>query len=86
MLDAIVLLNDRKLFAKGFLSGLTLRCFLPTGNYLQKVSYPTCLYGVSYRQKTIGERFPIRLVSTVFLADRKLFDRRFLDSAALRSK
>ena len=33
-LDALVFLTTRKLFAKGFLSGLTLWCFLPTGNCL----------------------------------------------------
>ena len=33
-LDATVFLTDRKLFAKGFLSDMTLRCFTPTGNYL----------------------------------------------------
>ena len=40
-LDAMVLHTDRKLFAKGFLSGLTLRCFMPTGNYSRRVSHPT---------------------------------------------
>ncbi|WP_303052243.1 hypothetical protein, partial [uncultured Dialister sp.] len=39
-LDALVFLTGRKLFAKGFLFGLNLCCFLPTGNYLQRVSYP----------------------------------------------
>ena len=52
-LDALVFLTGRKLFVKGFLSGLTLRCFLPAGNYLRRVSYPTCRFGVSYRQETV---------------------------------
>ena len=38
--DTMVLLTDRKLFANCFLSGMTLWCFLPTGNYLLKISYP----------------------------------------------
>ena len=32
---------SRKLFAYGFLSGLALLCFIPIGNYLRMVSYPT---------------------------------------------
>ena len=39
-LDALVFLTTRKLFAKGFLSGLTLSFSLPTGNCSRKVSYP----------------------------------------------
>ena len=31
-LDALVFLTDRKLFAKGFLSGVTLLLFIPIGN------------------------------------------------------
>ena len=38
--DTMVLLTDRKLFANCFLSGMTLWCFLPTGNCLLKVSCP----------------------------------------------
>ena len=38
-LDTIVLLTDRKLFAKGFLSDLTQWYSLPTGNCLHIVSY-----------------------------------------------
>jgi len=37
-LDAIVFQCDRKLFAKGFLFGLTPLCFLPAGNCLRRVS------------------------------------------------
>ena len=40
LLDAVAYLAGRKLFAKSFLSDLTLWRFFPTGNCLQKVSYP----------------------------------------------
>ena len=81
-----VFLIGRKLFAKGFLPGVTLWRFLPAGNCLRRVSYSTWLHCVSCRQETVCEGFPTRRGSTVFLADRKLLDRRFLDSASLRSK
>ena len=81
-----VFLADRKLFAKGFLLDVAPLCFLPTGNCLRRVSYSTWPHCVSCRQETVCERFPTRRGSTVFLADRKLFDGRFLDSASLRSK
>ncbi len=35
----------------------------------------------AWRQETFCEEFPIQLDTTVFLADRKLFTGRFLDSA-----
>ena len=78
----IVFQCDRKLFADSFLLDMTLLCFLSAGNYLRMVSYLTWHYFVSCRQETIRERFPIRLGTTVFLADRKLFTGRFLDSAS----
>ena len=81
-LDAIVFLTGRKLFANGFLFGLTPLCFLPTGNYLRMVSCSTLRHCVSYRQETVCGRFPTRHGTTVFLADRKLFTGRFLDSAS----
>ena len=81
-----VFLADRKLFAKGFLPGVTLWRFLPAGNYSRRVSCSTWLHCVSYRQETIREGFPPRRDTVVFLIDRKLFDGRFLDSASLRSK
>ena len=84
--DTVAFLTGRKLFAKGFLLGVAPLCFLPTGNYLRRVSYSTWLHCVSCRQETVCEGFPTRRGSTVFLADRKLLDRRFLDSASLRSK
>ena len=77
-LDSTVFLTDRKLFAKGFLSALTPWCFLPTGNCSHIVSYSAWLHGVSYPRETVRERFPIRLDSTVFLTDRKLFAYSFL--------
>jgi hypothetical protein len=72
-LGTIAILTDRKLFAKGFLSGLALWLSLPTGNYLRKVSYPAWHYGCPYRQETIRKRFPIRLGTMAILTDRKLF-------------
>ena len=81
-LDAIVFLTDRKLFANGFLFDVTPLCFLPAGNCLRIVSYSTWHYCVSCRQETFCEGFPIRHGTTVFLAGRKLFTGRFLDSAS----
>ena len=72
-LGSMVLLAHRKLLAKGFLFGLIPQCFLPTGNCSRRVSYSAWLHGVLYRQETVRERFPVRLDSTVFLTDRKLF-------------
>ena len=60
-------LRGRKLMAKGFLFGMTLWYFLPTGNCLRKVSRPAWRCGTTYRQETICERFPIRLDALVFL-------------------
>ena len=74
----IVFLAGRKLFAKGFLFGLTPLCFNATGNCLRIVSYSTWHHCVSYRQETICERFPIRLDAIVFLTGRKLFANGFL--------
>ena len=47
-----VFLVDRKLFAKGFLFGMTLLCFIATGNYLRRVSWSTWHYCISCRQET----------------------------------
>ena len=80
-LDSTVFLTHRKLFAKGFLFGLAPWCFLHTGNCSPIVSYSAWLHGVSYRQETVCEGFPIQLGSMVFLTHRKLFVGRFLDSA-----
>jgi len=77
-LDSTVFLTDRKLFAKGFLFGLIPQCFLSTGNCLRRVSYSAWLHGVSYRQETVREGFPVQLGSMVFLAHRKLFVKGFL--------
>jgi hypothetical protein len=70
--------TDRKLFAYGFLSGLILLCFIPTGNCLRKVSCPAWDGCVSYRQETIRVWFPIRLDTAVLHTDRKLFAYGFL--------
>ena len=47
-----VFLADRKLFAKGFLLGVTLWRFLPAGNYSRRGSYPAWLHCVPCRQET----------------------------------
>ena len=65
--------TDRKLFANGFLSGMTPLCFIATGNFLRIVSYPTWCRCVSYRQETFCEWFPVRHGSIAFHTDRKLF-------------
>ena len=58
-LGTVVFLTGRKLFAKGFLLGVTPLCFLPTGNCLRKVSCSTRLHcGVSYRQETSRQEIP----------------------------
>ena len=75
--DTMAILTDRKLIAKGFLSGVTLWLFLPTGNCLRKVSYPAWHHGCPYRQETVCERFSIRLGTMAVLTDRKLFAERF---------
>ena len=77
-LGSMVFLTHRKLLAKGFLFGLIPQCFLPTGNYSHIVSHSAWLHGVSCPQETVRERFPVRLDSTVFLTDRKLFAKGFL--------
>jgi len=78
-----VFLADRKLFAKGFLLGMALLCFLPTGNCLRRVSCSTWHYCISYRQETICEGFPIRLDAIVFQCGRKLSADSFLLDMAL---
>ena len=77
-LGSMLFLAHGKLLAKGFLFGLIPWCFLPTGNCSRRVSCPPWLHGVSYRQETFREGFPVRLDSTVFLTDRKLFAKGFL--------
>ena len=75
--DTMAVLTDRKLFAKGFPSGMTLWLSLPTGNCLRKVSYPAWHHSYPYRQETVCERFPIRLGTIAILTDRKLFAKGF---------
>ena len=79
-LGSMAFLARRKLFAKGFLFGLAPWCYLPTGNCSPIVSCPPWLHGVSYRQETVREGFPIRLGSMVFFTDRKLFAKGFLSA------
>ena len=73
---------DRKLFAKGFLFSLGRMCFIPTGNWLRRVSYPAWHHGISYWQETVCVWFPIRLGTDVFRIDRKLFAYGFLSDLA----
>ena len=75
-----VLHTGRKLFAYGFLLDMASLCFMTTGNYLRRVSYPTWHCCVSYRQETICVWFPIRLEANAFNTDRKLFAKGFLFS------
>ena len=70
--------TDRKLFAKGFLSGLALLRFISAGNCLRMVSYSAWYQCVSYRQETICVWFPIRLGTSAFHIGRKLFAYGFL--------
>ena len=84
--DTVVFLTGRKLFAYSFQLGMAPLCFLSAGNYLRRVSYSTWLRCISCRQETVCEGFPARRDTVAFLTGRKLFERRFLDSASLRSK
>ena len=74
----MVFFTHRKLFAKGFLSDLIPQCFLPTGNCSRRVSYSAWLHAVACPQETVRERFPVHLVSMVFLTHGKLFAKGFL--------
>ena len=69
---------DRKLVAKGFLSGVGRRGFMPTGNCLRKVSYSAWGVWYTWRQETIRERFPTRHGESGIHSDRKLFAKGFL--------
>ena len=77
--------HDRKLFANGFLSGMTPLRFISTGNFSPIVSHPAWRHCVSSQQETFHKWFPIRHGATVFHTDRKLFANGFLsDMAPLR--
>ncbi|WP_297014267.1 hypothetical protein [uncultured Dialister sp.] len=69
---------NRKLWAKGFLSGMGLWCINSTGNYWRKVSRPTWGYGASTQQETIGGQFPVRHEAMVHQLNRKLLANSFL--------
>ena len=81
--DTTVFHTDRKLFANGFLSGMTPLCFIAAGNFLRIVSYPTWCRYVSSRQETFRPeisrlRFaPLEMTkrhgAAVFHLNRKLF-------------
>ena len=55
-------------------------------DFLRIVSCPAWDDGKSSWQETVCEWFLIRHETVVYHSDRKLFGRRFLDSASLRSK
>ncbi len=72
----------RKLFAYGFLFGLAPVRFIPTGNWLRRVSYSTWRRCASYRQETVCTGFPVRFGTDVFHISRKLFAYGFLSDMA----
>ena len=74
----------RKLWAKGFRSGLGPWRIMATGNYEQKVSSPTWGHGVSKRQETMGKRFPLRLGAMAYQSVRKLWAKSFLSGVGQR--
>ena len=57
-------------------------CFIPTGNYLRRVSCPIWHCCVSYRQETICVWFPVRLGTDVFHTGKKLLAKGFLSGLA----
>ena len=75
---AVAYHGNRKLWAKGFLSGLGLWRIMGTGNYGQKVSSPAWGRGVSWRQETMGKKFPLRLGAMAYHGNRKLWTKGFL--------
>ena len=70
--------SDRKLFAKGFLSGVRRVAYIATGNYSRMVSYLTWGVWYTWRQETIRKGFPIRRGDNEIHSDRKLFAKGFL--------
>ena len=58
-------------------------CFIPTENWLRRVSYSAWHHGISYRQETVCVWFPIRLGTSAFHIGRKLFAYGFLSDLAL---
>ena len=77
-LGAVAYHGNRKLWAKGFLSGLGPWRIKASGNYGQKVSSPAWGRGVSWQQETMGKRFPLRLGAVAYHGVRKLWAKSFL--------
>ena len=75
---AVVYHGNRKLWAKGFLSGLEPWRIMASGNYGHKVSSPTWGHGVSKRQETMDKKFPLRLGAMAYQSVRKLWANSFL--------
>ena len=75
---AVAYQSVRKLWAKSFLSGLGPWRIMATGNYGQKVSSPAWGRGVSWRQETMGKKFPLRLGAVAYQSVRKLWAKSFL--------
>ena len=76
--EAVAEHDGRKLFAKGFLSGVRQRRSMAAGNYTRKVSYSAWDSGGAWRQETIRERFPIRREAVAEHGGRKLLAKGFL--------
>ena len=70
--------TDRKLFAKGFLSGMGQVWSIAVGNCLRKVFHPAWGRCTAHRQETVCKRFPVRHETEVQHTDRKLFANSFL--------
>jgi hypothetical protein len=74
----------RKLFVKGFLSGVGPWHIKASGNYGQKVSCPAWGRGVSWQQETMGKRFPLRRGAMADQSVRKLWTKGFLSGLGQR--
>ena len=83
-LGAVAYHGNRKLWAKGFLSGLGPWRIKASGNYGQKVSSPAWGRGVSWQQETMGKKFPLRLGAVAYQSVRKLWTKGFLSGLGKR--
>ena len=70
--------DGRKLYAKGFLSGVRQWRSMTVGNYSQTVSCPAWDSGGAWRQETISGKFPIRRGTAAEHSSRKLLAKGFL--------
>ena len=74
----IVFHRGRKLFAKGFLLGMSPLSFTAAGNCSRRVSYPAWHHCFSPRQETIRKGFPTLHETNGIHRGRKLFAKGFL--------